>query len=99
MNSQFYESGQDLGDNEDWLQGPIDSGRRIGRLVNDRFRRDYPPGVIDGLPFGFGSVHVEGAYFAFCDGSVHLVSYDIDLDVGIRLGNRSDGESIPGDLF
>ena len=99
MNSDYYETGQDLGDNEDWLQGPIDSGRRIGLLANDKFRRDNPPGVIDPLPFGFGSSHSEGANFVFCDGSVHLIGYDIDPDVCIQLGNKSDGETISGDAF
>jgi prepilin-type N-terminal cleavage/methylation domain-containing protein/prepilin-type processing-associated H-X9-DG protein len=99
MNSDYYETGQDLGDNEDWLQGPIDSARRIGILPNDKFRRDNPPGVIDPLPFGFGSSHTEGANFVFCDGGVHLLSYEIDPDLVIRLGNKSDGETISGDAF
>jgi prepilin-type N-terminal cleavage/methylation domain-containing protein len=102
VNSQFYETGQDFGDNEDLYQGSdIDSVRRagIGKLASDRYRRDNPPGVIEGLPQGFGSVHAEGAYFVFCDGGVHLISYDIDPNIYVRLGNKSDGEVIPGDAF
>lgn len=102
MNSQYYENGQDFGDNEDMYQGSdIDSIRRTGngQFQDDKFQRDTPMGVIVSLPSGFGSVHTEGAYFVFCDGGVHLVSYDIDPQIYARLGNKSDGELIPGDVF
>jgi hypothetical protein len=39
----------------------------------------------------FGSAHSAGCYFAMCDGSVQLVSYDIDAEMHRRLGNRHDG--------
>jgi prepilin-type processing-associated H-X9-DG protein len=38
----------------------------------------------------FGSSHSAGANFAFCDGSVRLVTYDIDVRTFRSLGNRSD---------
>lgn len=41
---------------------------------------------------GFGSSHADGAQFAFCDGSVHLLHNAIDAMVYRRLGSRSDGE-------
>lgn len=43
---------------------------------------------------GFKSRHVGGAYFAYCDGSVHFLQEDIDYITYQRLGARSDGEPI-----
>ena len=42
----------------------------------------------------FGSAHSSGCYFAFADGSVKLMTYDLDPEVHRRHGNRADGEVI-----
>jgi prepilin-type processing-associated H-X9-DG protein len=42
----------------------------------------------------FGSAHSGVAHFAFCDGSVRAVSYQIEDDVMRRLGNRHDGQPV-----
>jgi type II secretory pathway pseudopilin PulG len=39
----------------------------------------------------FGSAHVAHCFFAFCDGSVRAIEYDIDRDVHRQYGNREDG--------
>jgi prepilin-type processing-associated H-X9-DG protein len=39
----------------------------------------------------FGSPHSGGINMAFCDGSVHTVSYDVDWQVHRDLGDRADG--------
>jgi prepilin-type N-terminal cleavage/methylation domain-containing protein len=37
------------------------------------------------------SWHYGGAFFALCDGSVHYLNDDIDIDVYLNLGARNDG--------
>jgi prepilin-type N-terminal cleavage/methylation domain-containing protein/prepilin-type processing-associated H-X9-DG protein len=42
----------------------------------------------------FGSPHVGGCQFVFCDGSVANVSYSVDALLHARLGNRADGQVV-----
>ena len=42
----------------------------------------------------FGSAHSDGFHMAFCDGSVQMISYLIDLATHQNLGNRCDGVPI-----
>jgi prepilin-type N-terminal cleavage/methylation domain-containing protein len=95
INSDYYESGQDYADNETMYEGAdIDNLRRAGKFPSDVLHVDNPPGVILGLPYGFGSAHFAGIYSVFCDNSVHLISYDVDQDVFVSLGNKSDGGTV-----
>ena len=45
------------------------------------------------------SWHVDGAFFALCDGSVQWLNEDIDPIVYENLGSRNDGNTIPADVF
>jgi prepilin-type N-terminal cleavage/methylation domain-containing protein/prepilin-type processing-associated H-X9-DG protein len=42
----------------------------------------------------FGSPHANGFHMAFCDGSVQIVSYFMEVKVHRCLGNRKDGSTI-----
>ena len=45
----------------------------------------------------FSSQHVGGVQFLLCDGSVHLLSENMDYSVFRNLGERSDG-NVLGDF-
>jgi prepilin-type N-terminal cleavage/methylation domain-containing protein len=47
----------------------------------------------------FGSSHVISFNTVFCDGSIHSLSYNIDLTVLTNLGNRADGNVIDPSQF
>lgn len=44
--------------------------------------------------YKFGSAHVSAMQAAFCDGSVHRVTYSVDQEVFRRLSSRNDGEPV-----
>ena len=52
-------------------------------------RRDW-----DQCELLFGSAHSNGAFFVLCDGSVRMVSFDIDNTTFNRLCRRDDGGQI-----
>ncbi len=56
------------------------------------------PGVLS-YNNSFGSAHSNGFFMAFCDGSVQMMSYSIDLTTHNRLANRADGMTINGNSF
>jgi prepilin-type processing-associated H-X9-DG protein len=47
----------------------------------------------------FGSWHTGICNFVFCDGSVHSLPVDIDIDVLRNLAVRNDGKVIPGGAY
>lgn len=42
----------------------------------------------------FGSAHPGGCHFLMLDGSVHSISYEVDLSVYHLIGNRADGQIV-----
>ena len=53
--------------------------------VNDPVNSSHPDSV-------FGSSHPSGLNAVFADGSVHFITYSIDLNTWRFLGNRNDGQ-------
>ncbi len=66
----------------------------------------FSDGIEGGFPFGghwnvlhFGSAHTSGINTVFADGSVHAISYDIDVVVFNSLGSRNGEEPTPSDAW
>jgi prepilin-type N-terminal cleavage/methylation domain-containing protein len=90
LNSQRYFAG-DWHDDAGWSDG----------YDPDIMRYTAFPPIRDsiGSPYGWdgyqmGSAHVAGFNGLFADGSVHTISYDVDLTLFNRLGDRQDGFAI-----
>ena len=88
LNADWYENGQDGGDNHSSYQG-------FDRDVN----RWTGPGLVPSQDrpgfenvFIFGSAHSGGWHVALCDGSVQFVQFDVDETVHMFMGSRADGQ-------
>ena len=90
MTLDIYFSGTSDGDNCSMYQGyDWDTHRFAGK--HDWQTYPAPDSRDQDNWKNFGSAHSSGFNMGFCDGSVHHVSYAIDLDVHERLANREDG--------
>ncbi len=88
LNAEDYGTGLDNGDNEPMYQG---YNHDTSRWTNKPPAQDK---AAEGNPTKFGSAHTSVWNVAFCDGSVHAASFDIDPEVHQYLGNREDGKSV-----
>ncbi|MGA2798291.1 MAG: DUF1559 domain-containing protein [Thermoguttaceae bacterium] len=104
VNSQEYTSGQDPGDNASLCQGDsIDIARNVA-LIEYKDGKPQPPLYLPPLKdmrtyfdydyFSFGSAHPTTWQASLCDGSVHTISYDIDMELHYLLGVRNDGQLV-----
>jgi hypothetical protein len=94
--------------NPDYYSSPTrycadDQGWDIGYDYDTaRWTRTQPmqdrPGY-GGCDIQFGSAHAAGFHIAMCDGSVHSISYSIDLETHRRLGDRRDMKPIDASQF
>ncbi len=90
-------TGAPSGDDQGWDLGYDLDVQRWTHLADEyRPRRDR-----EGYDShrAFGSAHPSGFHMALCDGSVHRISYSIDLEIHRRLGHRSSGQPVPGDAW
>ncbi|MCA9189519.1 MAG: DUF1559 domain-containing protein [Pirellulaceae bacterium] len=100
VNSLWYEGGS-WGDNIGWYTGNgWDSVRFSNQpphpdgwlVTNGKQETQGSFNINAGTKYDyFGSAHSAGFNAALCDGSVHVITYDIDQDAYQRLSNRRDG--------
>ena len=88
MQPEHYTTGQLIDDNEFMYIGENED---ISRTTYYKMYPDTPGYTRRG---SFGGAHVGGTNMAFCDGSVRLVSYEVEYKVHRYLGHRSDGNPI-----
>jgi prepilin-type processing-associated H-X9-DG protein len=82
LNPDAYYTGTDGGDNENMYVGFDNDISRCSVNVPMQDKRGY------GNTFIWGSNHVGGLNMVFCDGSVRVISYSIDLPTHQAQGSR-----------
>lgn len=87
LNPDHYRTGLSGDDNENWTTGANNDNYRSGYYPPLRDR----PGVNLAGQYRFGSSHAAGFQMAMCDGSVHLLSFDMTPSVHSNLSDRRDG--------
>jgi prepilin-type N-terminal cleavage/methylation domain-containing protein len=111
MNPDTYLTGQSDGDQSAALTGFEDDHERWSADISGTPGTSsavvaYGPPVQDlagySYQFGieiFGAAHRKGCFFAFCDGSVQFIDYNIDKEIHRRLSNRRDGLTVTDKAF
>ncbi len=91
-----YETGNDGADNNSMFQG---NDWDVNRWTHPSFDpRQDTPGT-DIMSSRFGSAHSAGFHVVMCDGSVHVLNYDVDPTMWSYMGNRKDGQAMGDELF
>ncbi len=100
VGSDWYTTSQEDGDN---LAAFLGDDEEIARYSADRSSPTSPQIVYlppqpdtPGISFQdtFGSAHGNGLHMALCDGSVQMISFNIDPEAHRRLSNRKDGLTV-----
>jgi prepilin-type N-terminal cleavage/methylation domain-containing protein len=100
LEPENYATGMSPGDNESMYAGYCsDLHRFSGTIENLKYSispfavplNDFSTAdaTVAGF-YRFGSAHPSGFHMANCDGTVHLIDYQIDPEVHFRRGHRSD---------
>jgi len=108
MSPDYYYTGTSAEDDQGWDAGIEDDTARLVALNSDFdtdsksldymqttvpafLPRQHRPGADIGQ---FGSAHANGWQMAFCDGSVHMLSYSMDIFTHVHLGVINDGHIV-----
>ena len=96
INADHYFTGMDSGDDSNVYEGHGVDSLRWTSLDWGEPRQDQPGVTNYGI---FGSAHANGFHMAFCDGSVQMINYSIDLETHRCLGNRDDGKVVDAKMY
>jgi prepilin-type processing-associated H-X9-DG protein len=88
-----YQTGE-WHDDRGWIDGWDPDTMRSTMFPVSADNEEADNSLTNMLPYSFGSAHSSGINCVFADGSVHTISYDIDPDTFIYLGNREDNEPL-----
>ncbi len=104
MPSDHYTDGLDDGDDQCAYMGHDDDITRWASSDTEGetkvVMQDFPAAKAGaGGSRLFGSAHAGMCNMAFCDGSVHQISYGIDAAIHARLANRKDGKEIDAAMY
>jgi prepilin-type N-terminal cleavage/methylation domain-containing protein len=91
-----YTNGNDLGDNENAYMGDNED---ISRWANAGYSTPMQDTPGNAVRYDFGSAHANGFGMAFCDGSVHVISFFIDMTTHTHLANCHDGFAIDASKY
>ena len=80
LTPDFYSNGKDSGDAENMYVGDDDDNQRTSWDPPKQDQPGYKP-MTYGQEALWGSAHDAGVNMAFCDGSVHQISYSINSHV------------------
>jgi prepilin-type N-terminal cleavage/methylation domain-containing protein len=98
MGYPYYLNGLEGGDNENIFCGWDNDHTRTtnNRTTGNNNQIRFPPrrDTREDRILTFGSAHSSGFNGVLCDGSVHIISYNIDVTNYMRLGNRADGQTM-----
>lgn len=87
VNPDHYHNAQDLGDNENaYIGSDRDVFRHDFRPCRDR------PGL--DCSYSFGSPHTAGFQVVFCDGSVHMIPFEVSQRTHELLVDRQDNQAM-----
>jgi prepilin-type N-terminal cleavage/methylation domain-containing protein/prepilin-type processing-associated H-X9-DG protein len=88
LDPAMYYTGADGADNDTCLEG---NDWDVNRWVLTGFPPMRDTRGVNDMSSGFGSAHPAGVQFVFCDGSVKLLSFQINFATYQSLGVRNDG--------
>jgi prepilin-type N-terminal cleavage/methylation domain-containing protein len=82
VNPDHYLDGADVGDNETMYVGFDNDVYRVTADPPQRDQSGYSNTLI------FGSAHAAGVNMLYCDGTVRLISFEVELEIFLEAGRR-----------